>query len=412
MRRALPTQLLLVAVLATGARAQVGAPGRALGSAGAGIAAASGTEALFLNPALLGLPNRPRWSVESGGGSFGGIADGVTVGDLAKVLVNGDSANAGFLQKIPNGMQFELGAQMPLAAAQIRSFAFGLQYGAVVNQDLGRDVVDLVLNGYQQGRTDYLAGNTTGTRASYLDFAVAYGRGLGPLSLGVTGHYYHARSATRSRLANPVYGQNGNQIQLSYTEVQAPGGNGFGLDLGAAAQPAAGVTLSVAVTNALSSMSWGSGLRMRRISITDNELSTDFKSLVDKFANSWQPVDGTVADLSNGLTDKAAIPARLRVGAAWAAPSRTSLYGSYQSNVGSGWLLGGWDRSVALGAEQRLLFLSIRAGYATDLGSGRMLAGGLSLGPFNFDVAHVTGEAAGVKRDGFVGSMGTTIQVH
>ena len=44
---------------------------------------------------------------------------------------------------------------VPLAAVQVGSFAFGVSHTRSYSQTIGRDVVDLVVNGYQAGRTDY-----------------------------------------------------------------------------------------------------------------------------------------------------------------------------------------------------------------------------------------------------------------
>ena len=77
----LPTLLLalaLITIVSSEANAQVPLSPRSLGMGGAMIGAARGQEAVFLNPANLGLAGSPRWSVALVGVSAGAELQGWT----------------------------------------------------------------------------------------------------------------------------------------------------------------------------------------------------------------------------------------------------------------------------------------------------------------------------------------------
>jgi hypothetical protein len=68
---------------------------------------------------------------------------------------------------------------------------------------------------------------------------------------------------------------------------------------------------------------------------------------------------------------------------------------SYTGELSDSRLAGPWNRSLSIGWQQKVPVVTLRAGLATDLNSGAMLGGGLSLGPVHVGAARLTGSAEG-----------------
>jgi hypothetical protein len=405
----------LILTPAAGA-AQVALSPRALGMGGADLGLARGGESLFSNPANLGLSGTPYWSFAfpqiAVGADFGGLG----MGDLKSLMHTrrlSDADRSRIMSLVPaTGVSSTVDIRMPAVVLQDRRFALGVAYGSIVKQSMGRDIFDLVLNGYQEGRTDYSVGNTTGSRASYIDVAAGTGRKFGPLSLGVTGHWLHGRTLVQSRLFEPHFDLEKDNIQAEYREVLAHGGNGYSVDVGAALEPAPGVVLSAAVANVSSRLTWNSGLTTKVLMLDrDGFRASDFQQLWTRLDQSEQKVDATAAPVTvyqtaQGLYDGAFLPATLRAGAS-VTRRGTSLAASYQGALTQGRLTGDWRRQLGVGAEQQFKLLRLRAGFASDLGNAHMLTGGVALGPLNLALGRTSGTGTdGEHRSGWVASFG------
>jgi hypothetical protein len=401
--------------------AQLSLTPRALGTGGAYIGIARGQEALFLNPANLALPDNPGWSLNVGQVSVGGIVLGASSTDFAKLMGLKDEDGAGnnqdFLRRIPeNGLEMDMELRAPLFAMQAGPVAFGVSYAAVTQQKFSRDLADLFLNSYEEDRTDYSVGNTTGSYATFIDFAAAYGRQVGPVAVGVTGHYLHGRTVSRSRLFDPRFNrQNEPHIAVDYMEVLARGGKGFSLDAGAAYQPNRRLTLSGSVSNLIGAFWWSEDLWVRDLTLTENDFSDDPVTVAERFTGSERRMgegSGT-ADamaLADVLYEGMRLPTTLRAGAAFGAWPGMRLGTSFHKNLRDGGLAGGWDQSVGIGVQQKLPLISLRAGYASDLSGGRMFSGGVSLAFLDIGAALIEGEKQGVSHSGAIITMGTGIR--
>jgi long-subunit fatty acid transport protein len=404
---------------ATQASAQLSLSPRMVGTGGAYVGIARGQDALFLNPANLALPGNPRWSLGLAHLGVSGTTAGPSFDDFARLLLlgesDGESRTAEFLNLIPaSGLEMNVEARLPLLALQAGSFAFGVSSTGVVQQTFDRDVVDLLLNSYTSGRTDYRVGNTAGSYAAYLDFAAAYGRRVGPVTLGVAGHYLHGGTVSRSRMLEPRYDQPNSPIEIDYLEVYSEGGRGFSLDVGAAYQPLKRLTLSGSVSNLIGSAGWSDELWIRQVTLGEQDLDSDLPALAERFRGSQRRMGtGThppaAPTMAAELKDGADLPATLRLGAAYAPANGTRLGVSYQK-VAESRLAGGWNQSVGLGIQQRLALIGLRAGVASNLDGANMLSGGVSLGPIDLSVARTEGETAGVSRSGWIGSFGISMR--
>jgi Family of unknown function (DUF5723) len=406
-------------VLAAGAAgAQVAATPRSLGMGGAYAALARGQESLFHNPASLALEGTPRWSVAVGQLAAGAGVRGAGFGelrDLADYDALAQPRRDEILAGVPvSGVDADLDLRVPIAAVQVSRLAVGLSWAGSARQNVGRDLVDLVLNGYESGRTDYSVGATGGTRLSFFDLSAAWARRAGPVSVGVAAHYLAGGTLARSRLFEPEFDLEAEDISAEYREVYARGGRGWAVDAGVAAEPAPGVTVSAAVHNLAAGMTWSRELRTRHVVLTratfdGGGVEAAFRSLED----SDQGVDpsavpATVYETAQGLYDQAYLPATLHAGVAWAVRGgRTRLAAGYQDALTAGRMGGGWDRTLSVGVEQRVPLVTLRAGAATDLDGGALLSGGMSLGPVHLGVAHTSASAG---RSGWIASIGLAMQ--
>jgi hypothetical protein len=411
--------LAAAAVLAAGtAQAQVAATPRALGMGGAYGAVARGQESLFQNPASLALDGTPRWSVAVGQVAAGAGVRGAGLGDVGDLLDYDALAQPRrdeILAGVPgSGVDADVDVRVPIAAVQVSRVAVGLSWAGSARQNVGRDLVDLVLNGYQSGRTDYSVGATGGTRLSYFDLSAAWARRAGPVSVGVAAHYLAGGTLARSRLFEPQFDLEAEDLSAEYREVYARGGHGWAVDVGVAAEPAPGVTVSAALSNVAAGMTWSDELRtrhvvLRRATFEGDGVENAFNSLED----SDEGVDpsaapATVYETARGLYDQAYLPATLRAGVAWAAPGgRTRVAAGYQDALTAGRMGAGWDRTVSVGMEQRVPLVTLRAGAATDLDGAALLSGGLSLGPLHVGVARTSASAG---RSGWTASLGLATQ--
>ncbi|HEV2130878.1 MAG TPA: DUF5723 family protein, partial [Longimicrobiaceae bacterium] len=242
-----------------------------------------------------------------------------------------------------------------------------------------------------------------------------YGRRVGPVSLGLSGHYLRGLTLSRSRLLEPRYGDEGEPIEIDYLEVLASGGHGFALDVGAAWQPVPRLTVGAAVSNLLGTMSWSDELRVRGVTLGDEDLEPGLIELRERFQTSERPLpaDGSepaASALAAGIYDRANLPASLRLGAGFAPWPGARLGASYDHALTAGELSRGWDRSLGLGVQQKLAFLGLRAGYATSLDGRSMLTGGASLGPLDVGIAKIDGTSGGYERSGWVVALGAGIR--
>lgn len=414
---ALPAVALLL--VAGGASAQLPTTPRALGVGSSYLSLARGHEALFLNPANLGLSGTPYWSVAFPQASFGSTILGPRFGDLADMINYDDITQERrdeLLGLVPDaGLELDVDLRSPIFAMQVRNFAVGVSYGTTVQQTFGRDIFDLVINGYEDGRTDYRVGNTSGHRVTYIDVAAGYGRRVGPVSVGVTGHYIHGQNLAQSRLFEPRYNLQDRALELDYIEVLSPSGRGFGLDVGAAMEPVKNLAVSASVANAFARMTWSDDLRYKSITVTDSDFQEDpdaTRGLLVRFDRSEQDLDMDAAPLRvretvHGLFDEAYFPTVLRTGATYRLPTRTDVAVGYQTALTSGRLAGWWDTQASVGIQQKLPLISLRAGYTTNLEEGTMLSGGVSLGPVQLGVARIEDVGPmGDSRSGWVGTFG------
>ncbi|HEX7050330.1 MAG TPA: hypothetical protein VF188_09030 [Longimicrobiales bacterium] len=415
--RLLATSVAVALLPGAPARAQVPLTPRALGMGGAFMTAARGQESLYLNPANLALPDGPRWSVAFPRAAIIGRLSGSSAGDLLDIARYDDLEPArrdAIFGRIPDsGVGLGFAVRLPFLAVQRGPLAVGISYGLVAEHTVGRDIVELILYGYETGRADYEVGNTSGFQATFWDVAAAYAVEAGAVRIGVTGHYIRGGLASASRMLEPEIDFGGSDIEVDYVGVVARGGNGFGVDIGGAYQPDPAWTLGLVVRNAYAWMDWSDDLRVRDLELRKGVIDgkTRLEDLLDRYAESERPLGDdagpVVAALARSLAADAYFPTEARLGVGWCARPGTDLGLSVRATLTGGRLAGAWARAVGFGVQQRVPLGSVRAGVATDLGDGVLLGGGLSLGPLDMAIARVyDGEVDGATRSGWMGTVG------
>lgn len=420
-RAALAGLVLSAAPVAAGA--QVPLTPAALGMGGAYVATARGFESIFVNPANLGLPDTPAWSVAFPQISAGASVLGPDVEDLPDFLDYdnlSDARRQELLATIPaSGTSADLDVRAPLAAVQVGNFGVGLSYGWMGEHTVGKDLVELFFEGYEQGRFDYQVGDTRGYRATFWDVAAGYGRQVGAVSVGATAHYYMGRSLVQTMAFEPRFEPLlGRRIEVDYVGVASESGTGFGLDVGAAMSPIPGLTVSAAVANLVSTMEWEKALVGRSVTLTNEDFEDGELSLIeDRYEQSEQDLGetptGQFAQVASGLFDDRDFPTTLRLGAAWSPSLGTEVGVSYQNQLGSGTLMGSWDQLLGLGAQVKIPFVTFRLGASTNLDEGSLLGAGLRLGVLDLAIARFsTGGTLDedADRDGLAASFSVNVR--
>jgi hypothetical protein len=419
-----PTLVLALALFTIAvcpAKAQVPLSPRSLGMGGAMIAAARGQDAVFLNPANLGLAGAPRWSVALVGISASAVLEGVDLGDAADLIQYDDLSEAEKDQlfgEVPAaGVRLDMDVRAPVASVQVGSFGFGVAYLTLGGHSVSRDLVELLLYGYEEGRTDYSTSDTRGDRASLWDVAAAYGTATGPVSWGVTGHLLVGGTLVRTFMTEPRIDIVGRDIDVDYYGLRSQGGAGVALDFGAAYQLRRDLTLSGVVTSAYSRLDWSDDLRLRRLELSreDFDESAELSGLINRYEGSerdLQPGDAALFDQppEEFLRQQAHLPTTATVGLAWRPAARTDLVAAYADDLTDGRLGGAWTRRLGIGVQQGYWLLSARAGFAANLDGEQMFTGGLSIGPVNLGVARVEGDRDGTARSGWIGVFGLSMQ--
>lgn len=385
--------------------------------AGAYLGVARGHEALFLAPGNLALYDAPSWSVGFPQFSGGGTLIGVPLKQLRSFADYDDlemPERRDLLEQIPSsGTEATFGIRAPIAAFSSGPFALGIAYVGQGKHKLTRDVAELMLDGYEEGRSDYQVGNTSGERLSYWDIALGYGFEVGGLSLGITGHHLRRGTLVRTRLQEPRIDLHARTFEMEYHGVNASGGTGYSLDIGAAYPVTPALTVSAALSNLFSRMSWPSEVGVRTLTLdrealadpTPRSLSSQYrKSEIREEAGS---ITGPAGLLVDGLHDAAQPPGVARLGLAWVPAAGTRIAADLHRTLDDGRLGDEWNRRLSFGIQQEFSFLVLRGGTAFANDGGRMTSGGLSLGPLDLGVARVhLDRQDGLRSSGWLATFG------
>jgi hypothetical protein len=416
MRRSLSA--LALVLLPAAAAAQVpGSSTRALGMGNAYSALARGYEAIAWNPALLASTHGygvtvglPQVSGEFGDNAWS-ISDFLTYRDqyltdadkqyLLGRVVNDDSTLQARAAFGANALAFSVG-----------SFAFSFSSSGYVQAQASREAVDLALNGnagyVNTGNFFDLAGSGgRGWAASTLagSYAMFFPTSMGRLNAGVTvkkvwGNFLGLAQDDGSHVGTDTVDATGQVIYTDYPQGNFGGladivgrapGSGFGVDLGGALELNDRLTVSVALINAVSTMSWKDDrLRYERafytVSLGGSGIvrDTTADSVLTGAAIAQDPQAVALRDSMLAISGYARL---LRGGVAYRIAGFL-LGGDVQMRLSRGldrhsdFVVGGGAEYVVAG------FLPLRAGFRTDFQKTTAITAGtgLRLGPVALDV--------------------------
>jgi hypothetical protein len=383
MRR-LTTIIVLSLVLGASAWAQ--SP-LALSTAGASLALSQGVEALFSNPAHLAM-SQPYWvQLRLVGASAGVHSNGLGFDEYRKY--NGATLEAedkaDILAQVPaeGWALWSVGSATALAA---RMGAWGLSVSGLgsARGNLDREAIDLLLHG-NADQPHWSFENSDGEGLASWQATLSHGRrmaqlGGGPVYAGLSVSYvrglYLARAdEVRAELATETTGLTG---QATAEWVTATGGDGFGVDIGAAWQARPNLLVSIACEHLYHAIRWTRQVERTRYETVFDDLT------IDNFEDSlWESHELT----EPGDAFSVGLPPHVRVGAAFQA-GKTSL-----AMEGSVWTAQRFAASttpqVAAAVEHPVTrFLPVRLGVAVGGASGLAVGWGAGLrwGAFTWDV--------------------------
>jgi len=388
--------------------AQIPLTPRALGTADAYVGIARGQESLWTNPANLALTGGPSWSLTIGQVAVAGTTVGPRFEDFANVMLLDEASDSDFqnlLDLVPaTGMHARWGVSAPIASLQVGSFAVGLSAAGVARQRLDRDFLELLVDGYEEGRYDYSFANTEGSHAAYLAVSAAYGRTVGPVALGITGRYLDGRASTSYGFSDPRYNVGTHEIEVDLTGTSSEAGRGFSLDVGAAMEPMTRLTVSGVLTNAIGTLAWGDRYH-HHATVTERDFESGWDALLERYQESRSlSAEGEISAFRDSR-----LPTTLTAGAAYAPWTGARVGGSYRATLREGDFAGPWASSAGIGVQQRLAIIGLRGGYATNLDGGTMMSAGLNLGPLELGVARIEDDSPD-GQNGWIATTGLQIR--
>ena len=397
--------LAAVATTATAARAQlVSASASSLALADNYTALARGYNAVAWNPAGLGMPDNPIFSMSFAGRGAGGT-DPVSLGDLKQYggVAVPSSVLAAWLSRVQQqgGQSLEADGSGSFGLS-IGSLAFQLSTNAYERGKLSPDAVEVLLygNAGQSGvpRDMSLQGSRT-EAAVTTTAAVSFGRGvtlgIGPLTqhfaIGGTAKYIVGNALLLGEDAGSQLSASPLALDVQFPIIQSDTsfdgvpqhGHGIGVDIGAAWQSGP-LAVGATVQNFLNTFRWDVGQMYFRpggaIFSQTGSRATSFDAV------SMSAVPDSLRARANALAaeiDAMRFKPSLNVGVAMKVLPFLTATGDIRQQLGDGMHVA--ERThIGAGAELRLIpFLPLRAGVS-GISGGYILSAGAGLDLFLF----------------------------
>jgi len=373
----------------------------ALGMGDNYTAMARGFGAVAWNPANLGLPGNPRFSLAILGVRGSSDLGPISTSDVARyqgVSLPDDVRNA-WMQRIESqgGEQGEIGGGVTFIGASIGRFAMQVSSAVSGEANLAPDAMELLLYG-NAGRTGtpramnlagaHVSGALTTTAA--VSYAHPLDLLLGHLSIGATAKFITGNALVHGEDGGSFLAANASEINVRFPMIMSDSGGGsssanhgrgFGLDIGGAWQSGP-LTAGLALQNIINTFKWdASGFFYKPIDGyygADTSYSTTGPAL---------PLDSAPASMRDWLAAQRFKPA-LAAGVAFRATRALTVTADLRHELGDGMRIA--DRThTGIGAELRAIpFIPLRVGVSTAA-DGWALAGGtgLEIGPVNLTLS-------------------------
>ena len=411
--RAIIIALAMACAYALPLRGQVpSASAPALGLADNFTAVAKGFNAVAWNPAMLGMPDNPRFSIAilpvRGSAGIGPITLADIAGYESRFL--DDAVKQDWLRRIieNGGQEGTASGDVTYLGLSAGRFAVQLSTMSHVEANLSPDAAELLLFGNAGRATgdDFDLGSSSVRGMVTSTAAVSFAQSLPirflipvleqHLSVGVTVKYTVGNALVFGRNVGSVVSSTDGEIDVAFPLIQSDSvasahsidrGRGVGIDLGAAWRGGP-LSLSASVRNLYNSFAWDTASFVYRPGRVQFDGTTgDAQFDMEAYANAPEELKSTV----RGFT----FARQLVVGGAWRASETLRVSADVRQHVGQGIELG--PRShLGVAAEYRpLSFIPLRAGYAQITGGYQLGAGvGIDLGPASLSAS------AGRRRGG------------
>ncbi len=243
----------------------LGFQARSLGMAGAYSAIARGEESVYFNPANLGLSDGPSFSLSFPSFGLGLGNNSFTLSDYNRY--NGSYLSDGnkrtILRKIPSaGLSLDSGTEIGLLGLSYKNYAFFIQGSGATYITLPRDPFELILYGNELNRS-YEIGDVDGEALAQATAGFSAAKrinlkGFNEFSVGASlkylrGLYYAEVTRSGGSILTTESSIEG-EGEIVYRHAQ--GGQGFGLDFGAAGSFGRGWTVGLTLFNPWGSIKW------------------------------------------------------------------------------------------------------------------------------------------------------------
>jgi hypothetical protein len=352
---------------------------KAVAMGGAHMGLAKGTQSALYNPANLGLPDFRQNGIELAGIGAEITNNSFTLADYNKytgaVLTEDDKSV--ILGKIPSeGLKISAEAEAGALTASYGSFVLSINGYAATETNIGKDALDLFLNGNQLNDSFSIDGMYSDAVA-YASVGLSYGRPIielygRELAVGATVKYirglaFEEITEIHGGVVTLTTGFSGEGTMIAHT---AEGGSGLGLDLGAAYKFNDNYMVGLCFDNFISNINWSKATEQHSYHFEFDTLTvSDFDS--DSIVvTEQQSID--IPAFSSTL------PTVMRVGFANYSGKLT-----WGVDYIQGFKLAAGSSSkpeLAMGAQYKILnFLPLRAGYSVGGGHGSTLSGGFGL---------------------------------
>ena len=385
----------------------------ALGMADNYSALVKGFNSVAWNPAMLGMPDNPRFSLGLLPLRAAAGIGPITLGDVASYESRflDDAIKREWLDRI-----IENGGEHGTASGDLTYFGmsigrFGLQLSTMSHlvANLSPDAAELVLFGNAERSSgedfdlgsSHVQGMVTSTAA--VSFAQTLPmRFLVPaadqhVSVGVTVKYTVGNALVLGRNVGSVVSATTGDIDLAFPIIQSDSvastsaidrGRGVGIDIGAAWR-AGPLSVSASVRNLYNTFAWDTtGFVYRPGQVQFDGTSGDAQFDMEAYANAPAELKDAVREFR--------FARQIVVGGAWRRSDRLVVSADVRQHVGEG-ITNGPRSHLGVATELRpLSFLPLRAGYAQITGGYQLGAGaGLDLGPVSLSAS------VGRRRRGF-----------
>lgn len=396
---------LIGVALAIPAQAQLPSAGAApLGTADNYTALARGFTAIALNPAGLGMPGNPGFSMTMiPVQARSGLAP-IGLGDIKQyegVKIPRDQKIEWLDQIVRSGgITGSGGAEVSAFAMNVRNFGFQISTVADVSATLNGDAAELLLfgNAGLDGEPhDFDLDGSTLDAFAATTVAVSYGHGLNlPINLpgskfavGATVKYTVGHALVLGRDAGSLLSSDPIEVELRFPTI-GPGeefdamnaGQGFGLDLGAAWEFGPW-SAGASVQNVISTFEWNVdelAYRPGEAYFNDTDNGSDFDE---------QPAVNAPDELLAEVKELGFDP-RMVIGVAYRTPVQVTVTADIRHTLGDGLALGGRTHAGLGVMYSPLKFLPLRAGITVVPDAVRYAGGaGISLGVVNLTGAAI-----------------------